>query len=80
MHAIFIAHGPLASTIKSASASRLRRRQEPAAPPPTDGITVIPGFANLEVYNLVAGLLGIGEAGRAGNNGTVGFWEGLLEF
>ncbi|KAL8277172.1 hypothetical protein RQP46_010420 [Phenoliferia psychrophenolica] len=75
MHAIFVAHGPMASSIKTASEARSRRRSEPAT---RDTITVIPGFANLEVYNLVAKLLGIGVEGRAPNNGTVGFWEGLL--
>lgn len=70
MHAIFVVHGPMASRIK------LARRSQPA---PRDEITVIPGFANLEIYNLVAKLLGIGEEGRAPNNGTAGFWEALLQ-
>ncbi|KAK4700203.1 hypothetical protein P7C70_g6048, partial [Phenoliferia sp. Uapishka_3] len=75
MHAIFVAHGPMASSIKAVSDAKRKRRHQPSK---RDEITVIPGFANLEVYNLVARLLGIDEAGRAPNNGTVGFWEELL--
>ena len=62
MQAIFVAHGPFATQLKA----RLRKR---------DPITVIPGFANLEIYNLVTGLLGIDVDRRAPNNGTVGFWD-----
>jgi hypothetical protein len=41
-------------------------------------ITVIEGFANLEIYNLVAMMLGISVEQRAQTNGTVGFWEQYL--
>ena len=72
MHAIFVAHGPMASSIKVARSARS------LGPVERDAITVIPGFANLEIYNLVAELLGIEVDRRAPNNGTVGFWESLL--
>ncbi|KAM0750332.1 Phosphodiest-domain-containing protein [Meredithblackwellia eburnea MCA 4105] len=70
MHAIFVAHGPFANSIK---ASAIERRSP--LPRDEEEITTIPGFANLEIYNLVASLLGIKEEGRAPTNGTVGFWE-----
>lgn len=38
----------------------------------------LPGFANLEVYDLVARLLAIPNGMRAPNNGTRGFWDALL--
>ena len=62
---------PFASRIKSS----LSRRQ---SVDPSPEITVIPGFPNLEIYDLVANLLGIEEEGRAKNNGTEGFWEQYL--
>ena len=68
MHAIFIAHGPFASRIKSNPTSNGVEE---------DGITVIPGFDNLEIYNLVTRLLGVGRTAR--NNGTVGFWDRYLD-
>lgn len=41
-------------------------------------ITVIPGFDNLEIYNLVTKhLLKLDKT--APNNGTAGFWETILE-
>lgn len=70
MHAIFVAHGPFAEQLKSQN----RKRQEVA-----QAITVIDGFPNLEIYNLVARLLGIQTPGRASNNGTVGFWDRYLD-
>ena len=71
MHAIFVAHGPFASTLKAG----LRKRAD--FEKRADGVTVIPGFANLEIYNLVARLLAIESP--ALNNGTRGFWERFLE-
>lgn len=84
MRGIFVAHGPSFTPLKS---SRLARRSSAAyalsgrAPIDEDpATTVIDGFVNLEVYDLVAGLLGIQEEGRAKTNGTQGFWERYLEF
>ncbi|GAA5873558.1 hypothetical protein JCM8547_005618 [Rhodosporidiobolus lusitaniae] len=81
MRGIFVAHGPFASRLKL-TASRQRRRRALVArePIPSDpATTVIPGFANLEVYDLVANLLRIPHEQRAKTNGTEGFWEGYLE-
>lgn len=83
MHAVFVAHGPFASSIK---AQRRKKREEDSkgvivavvGEKEEEVISTIPGFANLEVYNLVAKLLGIPLEGRAPNNGTVGFWEQYL--
>ncbi|BGP18628.1 hypothetical protein JCM10213_004177 [Rhodosporidiobolus nylandii] len=76
MRGIFVAHGPFASRLKSSpSSSRFSRRAEIPTDPAT---TVVPGFRNLEVYELVADLLRIPKERRAATNGTEGFWEGLL--
>ncbi|GAA6004031.1 hypothetical protein JCM10207_006523 [Rhodosporidiobolus poonsookiae] len=76
MHAIFVAHGPFANRVKSSpSAARFSRRADIPTDPAT---TVVPGFKNLEVYDLVADLLRIPVERRALNNGTSGFWEGIL--
>lgn len=83
MHAVFVAHGPFASSIKAQR--RMKRAEASVGDVAWIGgekeeelISTIPGFANLEVYNLVAKLLGIPVEGRAPNNGTVGFWEQYL--
>lgn len=70
MHAMFVAHGPFANSIKAQ-----QKRKRALLSLPAEEITTIPGFPNLEIYNLVAHLLGIKEEGRAPNNGTVGFWD-----
>lgn len=59
MRATFVADGPFARRTNSL----LRSRQ-------TD--TVIPGFANLELYGLITKILGLTPAP---NNGTEGFWD-----
>jgi hypothetical protein len=86
MRGIFVAHGPFAQHLRSLPSSSLARRSSNAyalsgrAPIEEDPATmVIPGFANLEVYDLVARLLGIEEEGRAKTNGTRGFWERYLD-
>ncbi|GAA5894436.1 hypothetical protein JCM6882_004821 [Rhodosporidiobolus microsporus] len=66
---------PPSSASPLSSDTPLTRRD----PIPTDpATTVLPGFANLEVYNLVADLLRIPRERRAQTNGTEGFWEGWL--
>lgn len=40
--------------------------------------SVLPHFQNVEIYGLVARLLGI-EGWRASNNGTTGFWDTWIE-
>ncbi|GAA98799.1 uncharacterized protein L969DRAFT_76526 [Mixia osmundae IAM 14324] len=68
MHAIFVAHGPMAEHIKTK-----RRRTKRA----DQALTVIEPFHNLEIYNLLATLLQIEKT--APNNGTVGFWSTHLD-
>ncbi|KPV73565.1 uncharacterized protein RHOBADRAFT_16803, partial [Rhodotorula graminis WP1] len=77
MHAIFVAHGPFASQLKSSSRFAQRHRQRGAIPS-DPATTVIPGFANTEVYELVAELLHIPVEERARTNGTERFWDEYL--
>lgn len=77
MHAIFVAHGPFAENLKA-----VRRREKRSLPDSSDEesrISVVEGFKNLEVYGLVARLLGIPERSRAPHNGTEGVWDTYLE-
>jgi len=77
MHGIFVAHGPFASQLKSSS--RFARRHARRGAIPSDpATTVIPGFANTEVYELVAELLHIPVERRARTNGTERFWDEYL--
>ncbi|GAA5867801.1 hypothetical protein JCM3774_005857 [Rhodotorula dairenensis] len=87
MHAIFVAHGPFADAVKSraadaATGANLDSRQLAGAAIAADPHThVIPGFDNVEVYDLVAGLLlRIPAERRAHTNGTSGFWDRYLDF
>lgn len=75
MHGIFIAHGPYAQRIK---ASQNRKMSMLFDLPPSDMITVLPGFDNLELYNLVTKEM-LELTNVAPNNGTTGFWQSLLE-
>lgn len=75
MHAIFVAHGPFANYLKS---NADKRRALSSGTVMDDQTTVIPGFSNLEIYNLVARLLGIEQSMWAPNNGTQGFWDTYL--
>ena len=68
MRAMFVADGPFASSVRSRSAHTLDE----------GGALVVPGFRNLEVYGLVAKLLGF-ERWAAPNNGTRGFWDGWVD-
>jgi len=65
MHAIFVAHGPFAKRLKD---QRMRREGRSAK------IDVIPGFPNVELYNLVTQTL-LRLPKTAPNNGSDGFWE-----
>jgi len=65
MHAIFVAHGPFSKSAKAALATRAERRGE----------YLMPGFQNVEIYNLVVRLLGIDSARVAKTNGTANFWD-----
>lgn len=74
MHAIFVAHGPFSHGAKLSSADT----QSSAWHSVTDGTYIIPGFANVELYNLIMRLLNI-EAWAAPNNGTTGFWDKYVD-
>lgn len=75
MRAFFCAHGPFANSLKAAD---LRRRDMNGGDVAVDQTTVIPGFGNHEIYDLVMDLLGVEEENRAPTNGTVGFWAQYL--
>ena len=86
MHAIFVAHGPLADRIKhtqskrkrSARRSPLYRKKAKRDISVHEEITVIPGFDNLEIYNLVTKKL-LRMNNVAKQNGTDGFWDQYLD-
>ena len=62
MHAIFVAHGPAAKLVRGTASGN------------ADKTVVIPGFDNVELYNLIMGKL-LQAQELAPNNGTVGFWD-----
>ena len=68
MHAFFVAHGPFSKDAKAALTTRAEGRGE----------YLIPGFQNVEIYNLVMRLLGIDTAKAAKTNGTAKFWDAYL--
>lgn len=83
MHAIFIAHGPLADRIKATKYKRSPTTSSVRQAASRDiakhaAITVIPGFDNLEIYNLVTRKL-LKLNNIAEQNGTVGFWDTYLD-
>ncbi|KAG2362933.1 alkaline-phosphatase-like protein, partial [Suillus spraguei] len=67
MHAIFVAHGPFSQGAKAAVVAR--------GEGDGTGEHVMPGFQNVEIYNLVMRLLGLDAADTAITNGTAGFWD-----
>lgn len=67
MHAIFVAHGPFSQGAKAAVVAR--------GEGDGTGEHVMPGFQNVEIYNLVMRLLGLHAADTAITNGTAGFWD-----
>lgn len=82
MHAIFVAHGPFAERIKAIQQKKAKRSVAHRLPAESTGsrsnITVIPGFDNLEIYNLITReLLELNNV--APNNGTIGFWKKYLD-
>ncbi|SCZ89552.1 BZ3500_MvSof-1268-A1-R1_Chr1-1g01253 [Microbotryum saponariae] len=86
MQAIFIAHGPFASRLKSQTLEQnpnlikrtvLSERAEGVLE--KEEMTLIPAFENVEVYDLLCELLDIKEDNRARTNGSTGFWKKYLE-
>ncbi|PCH39896.1 Phosphodiest-domain-containing protein [Wolfiporia cocos MD-104 SS10] len=82
MHAMFVAHGPFSSAVKTAEQTRVRSRFLPRAlSRPNEGwhstaddTYVMDTFENVNIYNLMMKLLGI-EDYAASTNGTTGFWD-----
>jgi hypothetical protein len=74
MHAMFVADGPFSVHVKRKRGVHMSH----------DGLArgetyVMEGFMNLEIYGLVARLLGIQSAQMASNNGTADFWAKYLD-
>ncbi|KAG1894240.1 nucleotide pyrophosphatase [Suillus fuscotomentosus] len=67
MRAIFVAHGPFS---RGARASVVARGEGDATEE-----YVMPGFQNVEIYNLVMRLLSLDATDIATTNGTAGFWD-----
>jgi hypothetical protein len=73
MRAVFVADGPFAR--RTTAQLRIRSgvlEQSPGVYSRDSRETLIPGFANLELYGLVTKILGLTPAP---NNGTEGFWD-----
>ncbi|KAF8349197.1 Phosphodiest-domain-containing protein [Amanita rubescens] len=77
MHAMFIAHGPFSKVVKDLyQRNELLARSADGWHSTTDDTYIMHRFQNVEVYNLIAKLLGISE--YASTNGTRGFWDKYL--
>jgi len=75
MHAMFIAHGPFSADVKALHQSGSKPNDHWHS---TERNTyIMERFPNVEIYNLVIKLLGIGEF-AAPNNGSTGFWDKYL--
>jgi hypothetical protein len=75
MRAIFVAHGPFSHGAKALSSTQTRPSAWHSV---TDDAYVMPGFANVEVYNLIMRLLDI-EEWSVPTNGTCGFWDAYVD-
>ncbi|KAF8300137.1 Phosphodiest-domain-containing protein [Clavulina sp. PMI_390] len=82
MHAMFVADGPFATTLKKRQLEReeaeLFVRRNGPNPDRRKEPQVIPTFNNVELYSLVVKLLGM-EKYAAPTNGTAGFWDRYLD-
>jgi hypothetical protein len=67
MRAIFVAHGPFSQGAKAAviAGGEGNSNEE----------YMMPGFKNVEIYNLVMRLLGLDATDTVITNGTTGFWD-----
>ncbi|KAG9015293.1 hypothetical protein FRB93_012992 [Tulasnella sp. JGI-2019a] len=70
MRAMFVADGPFTSATKL-------KQQGNSTPSSSTKPTIMEGFNNVEVYNLVCKLLNITAV--AATNGTIGFWDAWLD-
>ncbi|KAH8825018.1 Phosphodiest-domain-containing protein [Flagelloscypha sp. PMI_526] len=77
MHAMFVAHGPFSSVVKTLHHQNARSwltRPNKGWHSTADDIYVMESFQNVNIYNLVMKLLGAEEY-AAPTNGTTGFWD-----
>jgi hypothetical protein len=78
MHAMFIAHGPFSKVVKDLyQRNELLARSADGWHSTTHDTYIMHRFQNVEIYNLIAKLLGISEY-AANTNGTRGFWDKYL--
>ncbi|KIK90554.1 hypothetical protein PAXRUDRAFT_831614 [Paxillus rubicundulus Ve08.2h10] len=75
MRAIFVAHGPFSHGAKALSSTK---SQPSVWHSVTNDVYVMPGFANVEVYDLIMRLLDI-EEWAVPTNGTCGFWDAYVD-
>lgn len=81
MHAMFVAHGPFSAVARAVQQSdahalwkRLLGRPNKGWHSTNDDTYVMDTFQNVEIYNLMMRLVGIGDR-AAPTNGTKGFWD-----
>jgi len=67
MRTIFVAHGPFSRGVKASAVARGEGNGTEEY--------VMPGFQNVEIYNLVMRLLSLDATDIATTNGTAGFWD-----
>ncbi|KAG6906153.1 hypothetical protein DXG01_015660 [Tephrocybe rancida] len=77
MHAMFIAHGPFSTDVKALHQSGVKAQTGDHWHSTASNTYIMERFPNVEIYNLVIKLLGIGEF-AAPTNGTAGFWDKYL--
>ncbi|KAG6885059.1 hypothetical protein C0993_006287 [Termitomyces sp. T159_Od127] len=77
MHAMFVAHGPFSTDVKALHHSGDNVQGGSHWHSTSSNTYIMERFNNVEIYNLVIKLLGIGQF-AAPNNGTVGFWDKYL--
>jgi predicted AlkP superfamily pyrophosphatase or phosphodiesterase len=82
MHAMFVAHGPFSTTVKTqhqhtTQFARSKNLKKQGWHSTSDDTYILETFQNVEVYNLIMKLLGISQY-SALNNGTAGFWDQYL--
>ncbi len=75
---MFVAHGPFSSVVKDLHQSKQQSKRgldwaNKGWHSTSDDTYVMNTFANVEIYNLIIKLLGIGEH-AASTDGTAGFW------
>ncbi|KAF5380642.1 hypothetical protein D9757_007065 [Collybiopsis confluens] len=81
MHAMFVAHGPFSTVVKDLHRSSELNRWLPwknmGWHSTSDDTYVMDSFLNVEIYGLIAKLLGMEEM-ASNNNGTKAFWDKIM--